>query len=78
MKSIRSLVRPYDALLLVVALVLAALYIRAAGGGFPLDGTTAGAGSTSVSRTGSAVGGCSDTGRKGDDIVGWGRRIRCR
>jgi hypothetical protein len=37
MKSIRNLLRPYDALLLVVALALAVLYIRAAGGGFPLD-----------------------------------------
>ena len=37
MKSIRSSLRPYDALLLVVALLLAVLYIRAAGGGFPLD-----------------------------------------
>lgn len=37
MKLLRSLMRPYDALLLLVTLVLAVVYIRVAGGGFPLD-----------------------------------------
>jgi hypothetical protein len=37
MKFIRSALRPYDALLLVGALALAVLFVRAAGGGFPLD-----------------------------------------
>lgn len=37
MPSIRKLLRPYDALLLLIALLLAVIYIRAAGGGFPLD-----------------------------------------